>query len=109
MVEQIRQQVASNNYFDAAQLLKSDFLPAHDKWMASVAALATFQQDDMKAAHADARTAMARPRSACCHGRAHAGAGILPDLRHHALHRQSAEARRRHRGTISSGDLTQIP
>jgi methyl-accepting chemotaxis protein len=49
IVEQIRQQVASNNYFDAAQLLKSDFLPAHEKWMSSVAALATFQQDDMKA------------------------------------------------------------
>ncbi|MGC7965278.1 hypothetical protein ACP3WC_24105, partial [Salmonella enterica] len=40
LVEQIRQQVASNNYFDAAQQLKSDFLPAHEKWMASVAALA---------------------------------------------------------------------
>ncbi|WDZ97198.1 methyl-accepting chemotaxis protein [Herbaspirillum sp. WKF16] len=55
IVENIRQQVASNNYFDAAQLLKSDFLPAHEKWMASVGALAVFQQDDMKAAHADAK------------------------------------------------------
>ena len=55
LVEQIRQQVASNNYFDAAQQLKSDFLPAHDKWMASVAALAAFQQEDMKQAHAAAK------------------------------------------------------
>jgi len=55
LVEQIRQQVASNNYFDAAQQLKSDFLPAHEKWMASVAALAAFQQEDMKQAHADAK------------------------------------------------------
>ncbi|MDR6396564.1 methyl-accepting chemotaxis protein [Herbaspirillum seropedicae] len=55
IVETIRQQVASNNYFDAAQLLKSDFLPAHDKWMASVGALAAFQQEDMKAAHAEAK------------------------------------------------------
>ncbi|WP_343650841.1 methyl-accepting chemotaxis protein [Herbaspirillum sp.] len=55
VVEQIRQQVISNNYFDAAQLLKSDFLPAHEKWMASVAALASFQQEDMKEAHADAK------------------------------------------------------
>ncbi len=55
IVEQIRQQVLSNNYFDAAQLLKSDFLPAHEKWMSSVGALASFQQDDMKEAHADAK------------------------------------------------------
>ncbi|WP_432240904.1 methyl-accepting chemotaxis protein [Herbaspirillum robiniae] len=55
IVDTIRQQVGSGNYFDAAQLLKSDFLPAHEKWMASVGALAVFQQDDMKAAHADAK------------------------------------------------------
>ncbi|WP_288392123.1 methyl-accepting chemotaxis protein [uncultured Herbaspirillum sp.] len=55
LVEQIRQQVGSNNYFDAAQQLKSDFLPAHDKWMSSVAALASFQQEDMQQAHAQAR------------------------------------------------------
>ena len=55
IVEQIRQQVVSNNYFDAAQLLKSDFLPAHEKWMSSVGALASFQQDDMKEAHVEAK------------------------------------------------------
>ncbi|WP_050468445.1 methyl-accepting chemotaxis protein [Herbaspirillum chlorophenolicum] len=55
IVETIRGQVGSGNYFDAAQLLKSDFLPAHEKWMASVAALAVYQQDDMNAAHADAK------------------------------------------------------
>ncbi|MCA1323411.1 methyl-accepting chemotaxis protein [Herbaspirillum sp. alder98] len=55
VVGTIREQVGSGNYFDAAQLLKSDFLPAHEKWMASVGALASFQQDDMNAAHADAK------------------------------------------------------
>ena len=55
VVATIREQVGSGNYFDAAQLLKSDFLPAHEKWMASVGALASFQQDDMNAAHLAAK------------------------------------------------------
>ncbi|TWC67450.1 methyl-accepting chemotaxis protein [Herbaspirillum sp. SJZ099] len=55
IVETIRGQVGSGNYFDAAQLLKSDFLPAHEKWMSGVAALAVYQQDDMNAAHAEAK------------------------------------------------------
>ncbi|MFL9926927.1 methyl-accepting chemotaxis protein [Herbaspirillum lusitanum] len=55
VVEAIRQQITGGNYFDAAQQLKSDFLPIHEKWMSGVAALASYQQDDMKAAHADAQ------------------------------------------------------
>jgi len=51
IVEKIREMVGAGNYFDAAQLLKSDFLPSYDKWMASVAALAAYQQEDMSAAY----------------------------------------------------------
>ncbi len=53
IVEKIREMVGAGNYFDAAQLLKSDFLPSYDKWMASVAALAAYQQEDMSAAYVD--------------------------------------------------------
>jgi len=53
VVEKIREMVGGGNYFDAAQLLKSDFLPAYDKWMGSVGALAAYQQEDMSAAYLD--------------------------------------------------------
>jgi methyl-accepting chemotaxis protein len=53
IVEKIREMVGGGNYFDAAQLLKSDFLPSYDKWMASVAALAAYQQEDMSAAYVE--------------------------------------------------------
>jgi len=53
IVEKIREMVGAGNYFDAAQLLKSDFLPSFDKWMASVAALAAYQQEDMSAAYVE--------------------------------------------------------
>jgi len=53
IVEKIREMVGAGNYFDAAQLLKSDFLPSYDKWMASVAALAAYQQEDMSAAYVE--------------------------------------------------------
>jgi len=56
IVEKIREMVGAGNYFDAAQLLKSDFLPSYDKWMASVAALAAYQQEDMSAAYVDFQT-----------------------------------------------------
>src|SRR5450830_194574 len=51
IVEKIREMVGGGNYFDAAQLLKSDFLPSYEKWMASVGALASYQQDDMSTAY----------------------------------------------------------
>jgi methyl-accepting chemotaxis protein len=51
----VRKEIADSNFFGAAAQLKSDFMPAHEKWMNSVAALATYQRDDMQAAHADAQ------------------------------------------------------
>jgi methyl-accepting chemotaxis protein len=51
IVENARQMVAGGNYFDAAQLLKSDFVPAYDKWIGSVGAVATYQQEDMGKAY----------------------------------------------------------
>ncbi|MDY7579601.1 methyl-accepting chemotaxis protein [Herbaspirillum sp. RTI4] len=49
-LEKIREQIGTNNYFDAAQLLKNDFMPLHDKWMKNLSALASFQQEEMMAA-----------------------------------------------------------
>jgi methyl-accepting chemotaxis protein len=51
IVEKAREMVAAGNYFDAAQLLKSDFVPAYDKWMDGVSALASYQQEDMSGAY----------------------------------------------------------
>ena len=108
VVENIRQQVASGNYFDAAQLLKSDFLPAHEKWMASVAALAAFQQEDMSAAHADARDSYTKAQiGMLLMGVFTLGLGvfftfIITRSITHPLRRAGSIAE-----TISSGDLTQ--
>ncbi|WP_286758266.1 MCP four helix bundle domain-containing protein, partial [Ralstonia sp. RL] len=48
VIEKIKSLVAGGNYFDAAAMLKTDFQPLHDKWIASLAALADFQQKAMK-------------------------------------------------------------
>nr|WP_198982748.1 methyl-accepting chemotaxis protein [Herbaspirillum sp. ASV7] len=108
IVENIRQQVASNNYFDAAQLLKSDFLPAHEKWMGSVAALATFQQDDMKAAHAQAQDSYRKAQiGMLIMGVITLGLGFFLTF---VITRSIINPLKRAGGiaaTISSGDLTQ--
>jgi len=108
IVENIRQQVASNNYFDAAQLLKSDFLPAHEKWMGSVAALATFQQDDMKAAHAEAQDSYRKAQiGMLIMGVITLGLGFFLTF---VITRSIINPLKRAGGiaaTISSGDLTQ--
>ncbi len=108
IVENIRQQVASNNYFDAAQLLKSDFLPAHEKWMNSVAALATFQQDDMKAAHAEAQDSYRKAQiGMLIMGVITLGLGFFLTF---VITRSIINPLKRAGGiaaTISSGDLTQ--
>ena len=48
VVEKIKEHAAGGNYFDAASMLKTDFLPLHDKWMASLVSLAEYQQKAMK-------------------------------------------------------------
>lgn len=51
IVEKARELVGAGNYFDAGQEIKGDFVPAYDKWMASVAALAAYQKEDMSSAY----------------------------------------------------------
>ncbi|NEX62657.1 methyl-accepting chemotaxis protein [Noviherbaspirillum galbum] len=51
IIEKIKGHVTGGNYFDASSLLKSDFLPAHEKWINSLVAMAEYQQKDMKATH----------------------------------------------------------
>ena len=49
VIEKIRAYAVSGNYFDAASLLKTDFLPLHEKWIATLRELAKNQQKEMKA------------------------------------------------------------
>lgn len=53
VVQKIRENAASGNYFDAASMLKVDFAPLHDKWMTSLSALTEQQQRNMKTIYAD--------------------------------------------------------
>ncbi|WP_050464603.1 methyl-accepting chemotaxis protein [Herbaspirillum autotrophicum] len=62
MIARIREQVGTNNYFDARQILTSEMVPVYEKWMQSLNALATFQQQEMIAADQAARQNFARAR-----------------------------------------------
>ncbi|TFV86090.1 HAMP domain-containing protein [Oxalobacteraceae bacterium OM1] len=52
VITKIRTHVAGGNYFDAANMLKTDFAPVHEKWMATLVTLADQQQKEMKATYA---------------------------------------------------------
>ena len=52
VIEKIKGFVAGANYFDASSMLKTDFLPLHEKWFASLVVLAENQQKEMKATYA---------------------------------------------------------
>ncbi|RXZ36813.1 HAMP domain-containing protein [Oxalobacteraceae bacterium CAVE-383] len=56
VVEKIRAAVSTNNYFDAGQMLKSEFVPVHAQWVESLGALASFQQKEMAIADSASRT-----------------------------------------------------
>ena len=51
VIEKIKSHIAGGNYFDAASMLKTDFLPLHEKWLASLLVLADIQQKEMKATY----------------------------------------------------------
>ncbi len=61
-VEKIRGFVTADNYFEAAMLLKSDFLPVHEKWMESLGRLAEHQKD-MTATYEKSRQQYASTRN----------------------------------------------
>ncbi|HJW54091.1 MAG TPA: MCP four helix bundle domain-containing protein, partial [Burkholderiaceae bacterium] len=48
IIAKIKALVAGGNYFDSSLLLKSDFLPLHEKWIESLDALAEQQKEEMK-------------------------------------------------------------
>ena len=52
VIEKIKEHVAGGNYFDASAMLKTDFIPLHEKWMTSLVALADYQQKEMKSTYA---------------------------------------------------------
>jgi methyl-accepting chemotaxis protein len=54
-VEKIKAHAAGGNYFDAASMLKTDFLPLHEKWMASLVTLADHQQKTMKVTYEESQ------------------------------------------------------
>ena len=51
VIEKIKGHISGGNYFDAASMLKTDFLPLHEKWLESLLVLADIQQKEMKATH----------------------------------------------------------
>ncbi|WP_136416126.1 methyl-accepting chemotaxis protein [Herbaspirillum sp. ST 5-3] len=55
VVEKIKGLAAAGNFFDAANMLKSDFLPLHDKWITSLMALADYQQKTLKATYEESQ------------------------------------------------------
>ncbi|MBC7860700.1 MAG: HAMP domain-containing protein, partial [Burkholderiaceae bacterium] len=69
-VEKIRALIAEDNYFDAAMLLKGDFLPRHEQWMDGLGALAE-REKDMRAAYAVSQQRYRATRNALL------GVGIL--------------------------------
>jgi methyl-accepting chemotaxis protein len=63
LVEQIRSAVGTNNYFDAGQMLKSEFAPVYAQWVESLVALASFQQKEMAIADGASRENFQRARA----------------------------------------------
>jgi methyl-accepting chemotaxis protein len=63
VVEGIRTAVGTNNYFDAGQMLKSEFAPVYAQWVESLAALASFQQKEMAIADSASRASFQRARA----------------------------------------------
>ncbi|WP_194723053.1 methyl-accepting chemotaxis protein [Noviherbaspirillum malthae] len=62
VIEKIKGHAAGGNYFDAASMLKNDFLPLQDKWRASLVALADYQQKSMQATYAASQENFATTR-----------------------------------------------
>ncbi|MEC4723887.1 HAMP domain-containing protein, partial [Noviherbaspirillum sp. CPCC 100848] len=62
VIEKIKAHAAGGNYFDAASMLKSDFLPLQEKWRMSLVALADFQQKTMQATYAASQENFASTR-----------------------------------------------
>ncbi len=52
LAHKIRDHAKGGNYFDAASLLKTDFSPLHQAWVANLIALAEHQQGSMKSNYA---------------------------------------------------------
>ncbi|HJV85401.1 MAG TPA: methyl-accepting chemotaxis protein [Noviherbaspirillum sp.] len=48
VIEKVKSLVTDGSYFDASAVLKTDFQPLHDKWIANLVELADFQQKAMK-------------------------------------------------------------
>jgi methyl-accepting chemotaxis protein len=51
VITKLKGMVDGGNYFDGSMVLKNEFLPAHEKWMDSLGALADSQQKDVKATY----------------------------------------------------------
>ncbi|RJF98692.1 methyl-accepting chemotaxis protein [Noviherbaspirillum saxi] len=62
LIEKIRAHATGGNYFDAASMLKTDFLPAHSKWTTTLVALAEQQQKTMQTTYAESQENFASTR-----------------------------------------------
>jgi methyl-accepting chemotaxis protein len=50
-IEQIKALIKEDRQYDGANVVKKDFLPLHEKWLASLGALVEVQKQNMKAAY----------------------------------------------------------
>ena len=66
LVQTIKGHAASGNYFDAATMLKTDFSPVHDIWIASLIALADHQLAMMRASKRESRCSSRAPSPRRC-------------------------------------------
>jgi len=62
LVNTIKEHALGGNFFDAASLLKTDFAPLHDQWIASLIALAEYQQRNMGTIYAESQENYANTR-----------------------------------------------
>jgi methyl-accepting chemotaxis protein len=51
MIEKIKAMIKEYRQYDGANLMKKEFLPLHEKWLASLGALVDVQKQNMKAAY----------------------------------------------------------
>jgi methyl-accepting chemotaxis protein len=63
IINTVMEQVRSGNLFDAADILKKDFMPAHERWLAGLHALTEKQMAGMNASHAQAQEQYRATRS----------------------------------------------
>lgn len=62
VVEKIRQHARNGNYYDAGSILKNEFSPIHEKWTATLVALADQEERKMQETYAESKASFVNTR-----------------------------------------------